>query len=55
MALFTGIFVGIVTFFIEYLTPDISFTFRIIIIALAAIIGGLIGSKLFLNKEEKQQ
>lgn len=55
MALFTGIVVGIITFFIEYITPESSFASRIIIIALAALMGGLIGSKQFPNKAEKRQ
>lgn len=55
MALFTGTFVGIVTLFIEYVIPEGSFASRIIIIALAAVMGGLIGSKLFPSKNEEEK
>lgn len=50
MALFTGIFVGIMVFLSEYLIPNTSLITSVIIAGLSALIGGLIGNKLFPNK-----
>lgn len=49
MALFTGLFVGIVVFLSEYLIPNTSLISSVIIAGLSALVGGLIGNKLFLN------
>ena len=51
MALFTGIFVLIIMLVIEYLIPDINTFIKIIAVALLAMVGGLIGNKLFPNKQ----
>lgn len=51
MALFTGLFVSIVMLFIEFSALDIDKIMRIIIAGLSALVGGLIGSKLYPNKE----
>jgi len=48
--LFTGIFVGIVVFLSEYLIPKPNLITSMIIAGLSAIVGGLIGNKLFPNK-----
>ena len=50
MALFAGIFVGIVVFLSEYLIPNKSLITSVIIAGLSALVGGLIGNKLFPNK-----
>jgi hypothetical protein len=50
MALFTGIFVGIVVFLSEYFIPNTSLFTKVIIAGLSALISGLIGIKLFPNK-----
>ena len=49
MALFTGLFVGII-FLSEYLIPNISLVISVIIVGLSTLVGGLIGNKLFQNK-----
>ncbi|WP_199083987.1 hypothetical protein [Sporosarcina sp. P10] len=51
MALFTGVFVLIVMLFIEYLIPNINALIKIIVVGLSAMIGGMIGNKLFPNKQ----
>lgn len=51
MALFTGLFVFIVMLFIEFSALDIDKIMRIVIAGLSALVGGLIGTKLFPNKE----
>ena len=48
--LFTGIFVWIVVFLSEYLIPKANLITSMIIAGLSAIVGGLIGNKLFPNK-----
>jgi len=50
MALFTGIFVGIVAFLSEFFIPNTSIITSVIIAGLSALVGGLIGNKLFPNK-----
>lgn len=50
MAFFTGIFVLIIMLGLEYLIPDINTTIKIILVGLSAMVGGLIGNKLFPNK-----
>ncbi|WP_416148374.1 hypothetical protein ACM26V_19445 [Salipaludibacillus sp. HK11] len=51
MILFTSLIVGIVVFTSEYLIPNSSFITNAIISVLSALVGGLIGYKLFvLNK-----
>lgn len=50
MALFTGLFVGIVVFTSSFLIPDRNPFVSIAIAGLAGLIGGLIGNKLFSNK-----
>jgi len=51
IALFTGIFVGIVVFLSEYIfPPHTNFFIKGIIIGFFGAIGGLIGNKLFPNK-----
>ncbi|GAA0308808.1 hypothetical protein GGQ92_001180 [Gracilibacillus halotolerans] len=51
MALFTGIFVGIVVFLSEYIIPpSTSIVIKVLITGLSAVIGGLLGNKLFPNK-----
>lgn len=47
MALFAGIFAGVVVFLSEYLFPDTSLITKVIIAGLSALVGGLIGNKLF--------
>lgn len=54
MALFTGVFVGIVMFFAEFLILDSSLFVRVIIAGLSALVGGLIGNKLFPNKTDSK-
>ncbi len=49
MALITGLFVGIVVFLSEYLIPNTSLISSVIIAGLSALVGGLIGNKLFQN------
>lgn len=49
MALFTGLFVGVVVFLSEYLIPNTSLISSVIIAGLSALVGGLIGNKLFPN------
>lgn len=49
MALFTGLFVGIVVFLSNYLIPNASLITSVIIAGLSALVGGLIGNKLFPN------
>ena len=49
MALFTGLFVGIVVLLSEYLIPNTSLITSVIIAGLSALVGGLIGNKLFPN------
>ncbi|AFS79473.1 hypothetical protein Curi_c24780 [Gottschalkia acidurici 9a] len=50
MALFTGAFVGIVVFLFEYILPNSNLITSVSITGLSALIGGLIGNKLFPNK-----
>lgn len=50
MAIFTGLFVGIVVFLSEYLFPNTSLVIKVIIVGLSTLVGGLIGSMLFPNK-----
>lgn len=47
MALFAGVFVGVVVFLVEYLIPNASLITNAIIAGLSALLGGWIGSKLF--------
>lgn len=54
IALFTGVFVGVVMFLIEFLIPDSSLFVRVIIAGLSALFGGLIGNKLFTNKADSK-
>lgn len=46
-AFFTGIFVAVMAFLSDFLLPDLSIVIGAVIIGLSAIIGGLIGTKLF--------
>lgn len=50
MALFTGVFVAIVRFFIEFSNLDLNIIVIVLITALSALIGALIGNKLFPSK-----
>jgi len=50
VALFTGLFVGTIVFLSEYLIPNASLVISVIIAGLSALVGGLIGNKLFQNK-----
>jgi hypothetical protein len=50
MVIFTTIFVMLVMLLFEFLTPVTSIT-RIIIAGLSALVGGLLGNKLFPSKE----
>jgi len=52
-AVFTGLFVGVIVFIRELLFPNISTLVSIIILALAASIGYLLGEKLFTGKNDK--
>ena len=54
VALFTGLFVGIIIFIKELFISDINVFLSILICALAALIGGLIGNKLFPNNVVKE-
>lgn len=54
MALFTGAFVGIVMFFSEYLIQDVNVIMKALVAGLSALFGGLIGNRLFTNKETQQ-
>jgi hypothetical protein len=47
MALFTGLFVFMIVFLSEIFIPDKSFAFSVTIAATSALVGGLIGNKLF--------
>ncbi|WP_209369584.1 hypothetical protein [Sediminibacillus dalangtanensis] len=47
MALFTGLFVGIVFFLSEYFFPNTNLITKVIIAGVSALVGGLIGNKLF--------
>ncbi|MFA9559517.1 hypothetical protein ACERII_19590 [Evansella sp. AB-rgal1] len=47
LALFTGLFVAIVVFISEYFIPNTSVITKVIISGLSALVGGLIGYKLF--------
>ncbi|WP_096438965.1 hypothetical protein [Alteribacter populi] len=47
IALFTGLFVGIVVLLSEYFIPKTSLITNVIISGLSALVGGLIGYKLF--------
>ncbi|MBU9720977.1 MULTISPECIES: hypothetical protein [Bacillaceae] len=50
MVLFTGMFVGIAVFLSEYFIHTTSLIAKVIIAGLSALVGSLIGSKLFPNK-----
>lgn len=50
VALFTGIFLGIVNFIFEYLIPDANLFTSIVISVVGVLVGWLIGSKLFPGK-----
>lgn len=50
MALFTGLIVAVVVFLSEYLIPNTSLVIKVIIAGLAALVGGVIGNRLFPNK-----
>ena len=50
-AVFTGVFVGIVTGFIEFSSLQVDIFIKILIAGLSALVGGMIGSKLFPNKK----
>lgn len=50
MALFTGLIVAVVVFLSEYLIPNTSLVIKVIIAGLAALVGGVIGYRLFPNK-----
>ncbi|MHA6260698.1 hypothetical protein ACXYMX_12505 [Sporosarcina sp. CAU 1771] len=54
IALFTGIFLGVVNFIFESLIPNTSVFVSIGISVLAVLIGWWIGSKLFSVKKENQ-
>lgn len=53
MALFTGVFVGIVMFFFEYLISDVNIVIKVLIAGLSALVGGLLGNKLFPHKSQE--
>nr|WP_300003702.1 hypothetical protein [Tissierella sp.] len=50
-AVFTGAFVGIITGFIELSSFNLDVFIKILIAGLSALVGGMIGSKLFPNKK----
>jgi xanthosine utilization system XapX-like protein len=50
MALFTGLFVGIIVFLSEYIIPNTNLITSVLLAGLSALVGGLIGNKLFPNK-----
>ncbi|MUV37983.1 hypothetical protein JNUCC1_01791 [Lentibacillus sp. JNUCC-1] len=49
MILFAGLFVGVVVFVSEYLFPGASVFITAIIAGISALIGGLVGNKVFLS------
>lgn len=54
-ALFAGLFVGVIAFIKEFFFADINAFISILIVALAASIGYLVGNKIFTRKKDKNQ
>ena len=52
-ALFTGAFVGIVVFISEFFIPNSNVFNSVIVAGLSALIGGLIGNKIFPSRKER--
>ena len=52
-ALFTGLFVGIIIFISEFFFPDTNSFISIFIGALGALMGYLIGDKIFLKENDE--